>query len=202
MSELRNWDFLKFNRIWGHIFGERFTHFFPYNIGKAIEYELKITSLLGTGTVIHLGTCIGTIEDSINTAVKFLDSIEYPKGSKLLLENAALEGNKFASLNNIFKIYKLCKYKENIGICLDTEHAFASSCYNLSTFEEIDRLYSDIEMNVGIDKLGLIHLNDSAVEFGSRIDKHMNSGYGKIWKDSDLVLGYFLDKFKEIPMVL
>ena len=56
-------------------------------------------------------------------------------------------------------------------------------------------------MNVGIDKLGLIHLNNSAVEFGSRIDRHMNSGYGKIWKDSDLVLGYFLDKFKEIPMV-
>ena len=41
----------------GTHFGERFTHFFPYNIGKAIEYELKITSLLGTGTVIHPGTC-------------------------------------------------------------------------------------------------------------------------------------------------
>jgi Xylose isomerase-like TIM barrel len=184
----------------GTYFGGRFTQFFPNKIAKAIEYELEITSLLGTGVVIHPGTCVGSVEDSICGAVRFLDSIVYPKGSKLLLENAALEGNKFASFDNICKMLRLCKHKENIGICFDTCHAFAAGDYDLSRLDEIDRLYSDIEMKIGIENLKLIHLNDSVDDFGKHKDRHINSGYGKIWQ-SDYVLGYFLGRFIGIPMI-
>jgi hypothetical protein len=174
---------------------------YAWRICKAIEYELSITKELNGGTVIHPGTAIGTTEESIEAAVRFIDSINYPFGSKLLLENSAGEGKKFASLNNLNIIYERCKSKENIFFCLDSAHIFASGEYDISKIEEIDRLYEDIQSRMGIGKIALIHLNDSKTEFGSHKDRHEFSCQGHIWKDNFFSFLYFLGKFENIPLV-
>ena len=108
------------------------------------------------GTVIHPGSAIGTPEQSIEAIVRFLDSISYPVGSKLLLENSAGEGKEISTLDNLNIVYQKCKAKENIFFCIDTQHLFASGEYNISDIEEINRLYEDIKSRMGIEKIALI----------------------------------------------
>ena len=180
---------------------KKFNDPYAWRICKAIEQELKITKDLNSGTVIHPGSAIGTTEESIEAIVRFLDSIDYPIGSKLLLENSAMEGKKIASLDNLNKIYQKCREKVNIFFCLDTQHIFASGEYNLSETEEIDRLYEDIQQKMGIEKIALIHLNDSKVGFGSRKDRHEFSCQGQCWGNNFFSFLYFLSRFEGIPLV-
>jgi apurinic endonuclease APN1 len=180
---------------------KKFIDHYAWRISKAIEQELTITREFGGGSVIHPGGCIGTVEESIDAMVRFIDCINYPEGSKLLLENSAGEGKKIATLDNLNKVYQKCKVKEHIFFCIDTAHIFASGEYDISKPEEIDRLYDDIQSRMGIDKISLIHLNDSKVEFGEHKDRHAFSCQGKIWGDNFFAFLYFLDKFEGIPLV-
>lgn len=180
---------------------KKFIDHYAWRISKAIEHELTITKELRGGSVIHLGTCIGTVEESIDAMVRFIDCINYPEGSKLLLENSAGEGKKIATLDNLNKVYQKCRVKENIFFCIDTCHIFASGEYDISKPQEIDRLYDDIQSKMGISKIALIHLNDSNGEFGSHKDRHSFSCQGKIWENNFFAFLYFLNKFEGIPIV-
>jgi deoxyribonuclease-4 len=66
-----------------------------------------------------------------------------------------------------------------LGICLDTQHAFASGI-GYGTIEAADAMVAAIDRTIGLDKLGLIHLNDSKVAFASNRDRHENLGEGEI----------------------
>ncbi len=65
------------------------------------------------------------------------------------------------------------------GICIDTCHAFSSG-YDLTSTEGVEKLISEIKKYIGLDKLKLIHLNDSKKPLGSRIDRHEHIGKGFI----------------------
>ena len=65
------------------------------------------------------------------------------------------------------------------GICVDTCHAFSAG-YDLTSSDGLEKLLSEIEDSVGIDKLKLIHLNDSKKPLGSGVDRHEHIGKGHI----------------------
>jgi endonuclease IV len=173
---------------------------FPYYIKKNIEYQLKVSSLFDSGVVIHTGWIMESVEKSIQTAVQFLDSLDYPPNSKFLLENCS-EPTKISSLENLSIIYQKTTKKDNVYLCLDTCHIFSAGEYDISKLPEIDRLYDDIETKFGKNKLALIHLNDSVFGFNSKKDRHAHSMEGKIWGDREISFLYFVDKFKDVPMV-
>lgn len=179
------------------------------NVIKSIEYELSIIASLGidkSGVVIHPGS-FKDRDKGINTIVKTLNKINYPVGSKLLLEICAGEGNEIPmTIEELYKIYEGVdeSKKDNIGICIDTCHIFASGQYDLSKKSEVDRMFGDFKKFFKIEKFCLLHLNDSKREHGSRVDRHELLGQGHIWNKSFDSLVHLLDKCKEygIPMVL
>ncbi len=65
------------------------------------------------------------------------------------------------------------------GICIDTCHAFSSG-YDLTSCDGVEELVSEIEEHIGLDKLKLIHLNDSKRPLGSGVDRHEHIGKGYI----------------------
>ena len=65
------------------------------------------------------------------------------------------------------------------AVCLDTAHAFASG-YDISTRRGYERVMSEFDAVVGLDRLVAFHLNDSMRELGSRIDRHEQIGKGFI----------------------
>jgi deoxyribonuclease-4 len=68
---------------------------------------------------------------------------------------------------------------DRVGVCLDTAHAFANG-YDLHTAAGIDDAIRRFDDTVGLDRLVLIHANDSRAEFQSNVDRHANIGDGFI----------------------
>lgn len=180
---------------------------------KSMEYELKVLSNFNndkytSGCVVHPGNLYNShkddkiLEKGIEAIAQTINKINFPEKSMLLLENSAGEKNKIAkNIDELAKIYELVKCKENVGICIDTAHLWGGN-YNMSKVEHIDNFFKEFDHKIGLDKLKLIHLNDSKVKLGSGVDRHEYICRGNIWKKDPSILSYFLDKTRNIPTVL
>ena len=76
----------------------------------------------------------------------------------------------------------------NLGTCIDTAHIFTAG-YDLRTADDLERTLETFDREVGLDKLGAVHLNDSKAPFGSNKDRHENIGDGEIGAEA---LGRFI----------
>jgi deoxyribonuclease IV len=65
------------------------------------------------------------------------------------------------------------------GVCLDTAHTFHAG-YDISTDEGLGRTLDAVERTVGLDRVYVLHVNDSKTPLGSRVDRHEHIGRGKI----------------------
>lgn len=130
---------------------------------------LHLGSHLGKGSNIG----IGNITESINKVVDSLGNLT------ILLENTSGYKNSIGSkFDEIGKVIDKIKTK-NIGICFDTCHAFAAG-YDIREETLVDELVNEIDSNIGIDKMKLIHLNDSKFDLNSTKDRHWHIGKGYI----------------------
>lgn len=150
---------------------------------SAIRKNLERASLLGAKyLMIHLGSLGDTEEKEMFRKIKegFAIIFEGYKGStKLLIENSAGAGKTIGSdLKQIGEILKAVKKHSRLaGICLDTQHSFASG-YNWSG--GFDNCVKELDKHIGIKNIKLFHSNDSATEFNSHKDRHAHIGKGKI----------------------
>jgi len=67
-----------------------------------------------------------------------------------------------------------------VGVCVDSQHIFASGYDIVSDYDGVWRHFDDV---VGLDRLGMMHLNDSKVPFGCRRDRHQLIGLGAIGEE-------------------
>lgn len=152
---------------------------------NAYVEDLKETEKLGAEFLVtHMGSHSNTSElagiDRFSSAVNTI--FENTKGIKtrLLLENTSGSGSwlgyKFVHHK---MIYNRVKQPERLGICLDTAHAFTAG-YDIKTEVGLNSMISEIDELVGIDKVGVVHFNDSKKAFASHIDQHDNIGKGEI----------------------
>ncbi len=104
-----------------------------------------------------------------------------PEGLRLLLENdvgAGYEvGNRLEHLAGILHAFP--NAKEQLGICLDTAHLWGAG-YPMSTPAEIEQLLADFDRLIGVKRLKVIHLNDTATSLGGHRDLHARIGEGGI----------------------
>jgi deoxyribonuclease-4 len=66
-----------------------------------------------------------------------------------------------------------------IGFCVDTAHLWGAG-HDLSDPAAADALLSGFDDAIGLDRLVLMHLNDTKAELGSRLDRHEHIGAGRI----------------------
>jgi deoxyribonuclease-4 len=172
----------------------------------ALVAEVERCSALGIHyCVLHPGAHLGAGEEvGVARVSEALDEVhERTKGAtaRILLENTAGQGtcvgHRFEHLGAIFE---RTRERERLGVCFDTQHAFASG-YDLSTAEGYARTWEDFDRNVGLASLRAFHLNDSKKPLGSRVDRHEHLGEG------NLGLGLFWrlvndPRFAEIPGVV
>lgn len=101
----------------------------------------------------------------------------------LLLENTAGAGNLVGkTIAEIGEILRQVDHKR-LGFCLDTAHAFEFG-YKIDTEEGLEELVTEIEKEIGLNKLCAIHLNDSITELGSNKDRHEQYGLGQIGEEA------------------
>lgn len=154
----------------------------------ALADELVRGATLGAvGVVTHVGTdLLGDPEvaaQRVSAAVDEAFELAGPTGqrTRLLLENTAGAGRTFGgTVEELAACLRLSRqHGRRLGICIDTCHAFAYGM-QLDTPGGWDELISSIELSCGIDRLGLIHANDSLHERGARRDRHAWIGDGAI----------------------
>jgi deoxyribonuclease IV len=136
--------------------------------------------------VTHLGHHLGDgiaggrarVITAINTALAGSDD-----ATMLLLENTAGEKNSVgSSFEHIRGIMDGIEEKKRIGICLDTCHAFAAG-YELRTEDGISGTLAELDEQLGLENLRVIHLNDTKGDRGSGLDRHEHIGLGFIGDD-------------------
>ena len=133
--------------------------------------------------VIHLGSrgnsdegeALARISRAINEVF-----VRVRNGVIVLLENTAGQGTEVGyTFSQIKAISDQVEDKNRIGVCLDTAHAFEAG-YDLSREKGLEGTIEDFDRSIGLEKLYLIHLNDSKTPLGSRVDRHWHIGDGHI----------------------
>jgi apurinic endonuclease APN1 len=203
---------------------------------SALTGELDVCAGLGCGVVVHIGACKKK-KEGIVTIGKLIENVltrnsdaskklakglgvsvnEFKKRRKIILENAAGEGNKIGStLEDIRDIFKEIpdNLKPQVKVCIDTAHAFGAGLYQWGNPGEVKKFYKDFDKLVGLKYLEVFHLNDSRrsekkannAPFGSKKDRHENLGLGYIFNDStaiwDGLKEFFRQAYKrKIPVI-
>ena len=155
---------------------------------RVVREELERGSLIGAKYVMfHPGSAKDMERDSAlkitaEGVAKVMDG--YTGTTKLLLEISAgagsTIGSTFEELNFILRYDSLIYH--NIGICIDSAHMFASG-YDIKTEEGFKKVIAVIKKTVGLERIKLIHANDSKIELGGRKDRHDHIGHGKIGEE-------------------
>jgi deoxyribonuclease IV len=69
-----------------------------------------------------------------------------------------------------------------VGFCIDAAHAWGAG-YEISQPDEVDALVDRFDDRIGLDRLAMVHLNDTRSGLGSRTDRHEHVGSGQIGPD-------------------
>ena len=101
------------------------------------------------------------------------------------------------NFEEVASIINGCKYRDRLGVCLDTCH-ISDAGSNLENFDEI---LNEFDRIIGLNKLLVLHINDSKNPRGSRKDRHENIGYGTIGFTT-LCSIVNNDRLKGIPKIL
>ncbi|OGI98425.1 hypothetical protein A3H53_02125, partial [Candidatus Nomurabacteria bacterium RIFCSPLOWO2_02_FULL_40_10] len=163
---------------------------------RIIREELERGSLIGAKSIMtHLGS---SKDYSREEALKLVASgvseiIKGYKGStQFLLEISAGAGNVIG--DTFEELEYILGDNDKIGICLDSAHMFSSG-YDIKTKAGFKEVIDKIEDTIGINRVKLIHANDSMVDLGERKDRHEHIGDGKIG------IGGFKNLFNMFPKV-
>jgi deoxyribonuclease IV len=160
----------------------------PVNLEKSIDGFVEEIQRCATLKIPHLvwhpGSHVGQGEEIGLTAVaKNMDrAIEIADDDSvtLCIETTAGQGTNLGwQFSHLRDIIAQSKYQDKIGICIDTCHIFAAG-YQLETKKEWDATLNDLDEKVGLDKVKVIHVNDSKKPLGSRVDRHERIGEGEI----------------------
>lgn len=108
-----------------------------------------------------------------------VEALEHHPGStRLLMELTAGQGTVIGSTFEEMAMLLdriPAKLRRRVGVCLDTAHVYAAGYDLVKDYDGVWTRFADI---IGLERLGLLHLNDAKAPFGSRKDRHELIGKG------------------------
>lgn len=155
---------------------------------RAMIAELERAEALGLPFIVmHPGSHGGAGEDAgLRRIAQGLDEIV--QGTlgyrcRLALEITAGQGNALGyRLEHLNWLMEKVSDEKRFGTCLDTAHLYAAG-YNLRTREGYEETMAQVDKLLGVPSVLGLHLNDSKVPLGKRVDRHEHLGQGEIGLD-------------------
>jgi len=167
-----------------------------------LQKEIERTEAIGaTQIVLHPGSHVGEGEEKgIKKIIEGLNEVlSVDSNVQIALETMAGKGSECGkTFEELAQIIDGVTNNERLSVCFDTCHTHDAG-YNI--VEDFDGVLEEFDKIIGLDRIKVVHINDSKNERGARKDRHENLGFGHIGFDA---LNYIVhhEVFKDIPKIL
>lgn len=169
---------------------------------RFLRSEIDRSIALGAKQIVlHPGAHVGAgrdrgiakIIEGLNEALTKEDDIQ------IALETMAGKGTEIGrEFSELARIIDGVTHNEKLSVCLDTCHIHDAG-YNIK--EDFDGVLNEFDKIVGLDRIKVIHINDSKNEQGSRKDRHENIGFGHIGFEALYNIVHH-PEFRDLPKIL
>ncbi|KAA0966076.1 deoxyribonuclease IV [Sporosarcina sp. ANT_H38] len=167
-----------------------------------LQSEIERTAALGVNQIVlHPGAHVGAgVDLGIAKIIEGLNEVlsqDYPV--RIALETMAGKGTECGrNFDEIAAIIDGVTHNERLSVCFDTCHVHDAGYDIVGDFEGV---LNEFDKIVGMDRISVIHVNDSKNERGAKKDRHENIGFGHIGFEP---LSYIVhhEGFQLIPKIL
>ncbi|KSU63719.1 endonuclease IV [[Bacillus] enclensis] len=174
-----------------------------YELGvNFLRSEIDRTEALGAGQIVlHPGAHVGAGADKgIARIIEGLNEVLTKDHTvQIALETMAGKGSECGrSFEELAQIIDGVELNDRLSICFDTCHTHDAG-YNI--VEDFDGVLEEFDKIIGIDRLKVLHINDSKNPTGARKDRHENIGFGQIgFKALNYIVHH--PQLSEVPKIL
>jgi deoxyribonuclease-4 len=172
---------------------------------EALIEDLNRCQTLGAHYLVtHVGKRMDSSEEEgVQSVVKALNTAfrKVKNEVLVLLENTAGQGSEIGyTFHHIQEIIRSVNDPERLGVCFDTSHGFEAG-YDVATKSGLNTMLKEFDEKIGLNRLRVLHLNDSKTLFGSRVDRHWHIGQGEIGLEGfRLIVNH--PKLKHLPGIM
>lgn len=149
----------------------------------SLAHSLRVGDAIGADAVVlHAGSALkGDVGEAIARAGKVIRAaLDETDSCPLHLENTAGTGGTLGrSFAELAALLEAGGGGERLGVCLDSCHLLASG-YDVRDAAAVRATVEAFEEEVGLGRLGSLHVNDSQTPLGSNRDRHAPLGEGEI----------------------
>ena len=174
-----------------------------FNLGvEFLQSEIERTEALGAkDIVLHPGAHVGAGEEKgIKKIIEGLNEVLTNNNDvRIALETMAGKGSECGkTFEELAQIIDGVDHNERLSVCFDTCHTNDAG-YNVK--EDFDGVLNEFDKIVGIDRIKVLHVNDSKNPQGAKKDRHENIGFGSLGYDA---LHYIVhhEAFTNVPKIL
>ncbi len=157
---------------------------------EVLRHELVHAPAYGAGFInVHAGSHRGAgVEAGVGRLVEGLARVldgapDGPDAPRLAVENSSGGGDGIGvTIEQLAAVHETAAARGldgRVGFCLDTAHLWGAG-YEISDPAVIDHVVAEFDRLIGLDRLWLIHFNDTSSGLGSRHDRHEHLGEGRI----------------------
>ncbi|CUA79918.1 deoxyribonuclease IV [Anoxybacillus suryakundensis] len=167
-----------------------------------LRSEIERTEAIGAKQlVLHPGAHVGAgIEAGIEKIIEGLNEVmTTDQQVQVALETMAGKGSECGSrFEELAKIIDGVTHNDKLSVCFDTCHTHDAG-YDI--VNDFDGVLEQFDRIIGLDRLKVLHINDSKNPCGSRKDRHENIGFGHIGFDA---LNYIVHhpQLMHVPKIL
>ena len=167
-----------------------------------LKEELRRAEAIGaTQVVLHPGSHVGAgVEVGLNQIIYGLNQvITKDQNVQIALETMAGKGTELArTFEELARIIDGVTYNEHLSVTFDTCHVHDAG-YNIKN--DLSGVLTQFDKTVGLDRIKVLHINDSKNPVGAHKDRHENFGFGEIGFDA-LMNVIQVPEFKNLPKIL
>lgn len=150
-----------------------------------LRSEIDRTAALGAKQIVlHPGAHVGAgVDAGIKKIIEGLNEVVVKDSEvQIALETMAGKGTEIGrSFEELARIFDGVTHNERLSVCLDTCHIHDAG---YDVVDDFDGVLNEFDKIVGIDRLKVIHVNDSKNEREAHKDRHENIGFGYIGFDA------------------
>lgn len=167
-----------------------------------LQKEIERTTAIGAKQIVlHPGSHVGAgVEAGIKQIIKGLNEVlQTDQTVQIALETMAGKGSEIGrTFEELAQIIDGVTHNEKLSVCIDTCHLHDAG-YNVK--EGFDDVLNEFDKVIGVERIKVVHVNDSKNEQGAGKDRHANIGFGHIgFKALHYVI--YHEQFTELPKIL